>query len=549
MSRLDSKIIVDKFTQDIKKVDSNWKNLGTDQRIAELNKVINQTLNFAGFPNANVKKSSELPQETRATFNAREWAITINADLINDPDLFEAKPNGQDSDALELAKTVYHEMRHSEQHYRIAQWLVSKSVLSQEIADFTRMPISKVQAAAKDLRDHPLTNEQNKQAEAWCQSIYGKNSAHRAEVFKVLDSTEATLSAVTRTYGRALNEHAEHKKSYESQVKDYAEKSKAYQGAVAKLEVQIKSGQEQQLSPSEASKYLGQLAQLDHIKSELTKYSNQLDIAKQNLDKEANNLQSKLEPAYEKARAAADKAYHQYRSLPEEADAFKIQVPVKEVYEGKGQHKPEVRTEIPHVEHGASKDSTIRSVPVVPAQAHQTVAHTAQLSSQELKNLSPAQLLSAANAVQKWQKSEPRLDHPEGSAQLSKELGFLVQKQANLTEQHQHNTKTLKEVQQQGVRSLFNPFGASMEKNNEAHANYYTTRGNLETVGKAIVQVKSSIKEAHSQETAHHKWSENPQHRTFEVLAQKLKQPEIEAKVDKLQAGMSYLRQWESGVT
>jgi hypothetical protein len=549
VSKLDSKSVIDKFTQDIKRVESHWKSLEPEQRLVELSAVVNRTLHFAGIPDAEVVKSDQLPQGARATFDAHRWTITLNQDLINDPDLFEAKPNGQDSDALELAKTVYHEMRHSEQHYRIAQWLVSKSVSPQEITHETGMPIGKMQLAEKGLRDNPLTNEQNKQAEAWCQSIYGKNSAHRTEVFKALDSTEDTLSAATRTYGRALNEHAEHKKNYESQVRDYAEKSKIYQSAVAKLETQLKSGQDQQLSPNEASKYLGQLAQLDHVKSELTKYSSQLDMVKQNLDKEANNLQYKLEPAYEKARAAADKAYNQYRSLPEEADAFKIQVPVQAVYEGKVQHKSEVKTATPHVDHGMPKDSTIRSVPAAPAQAHQTVAHAAQLSSQELKNLSPVQLLSAANAVQKWQKSEPRLDHPEGSAQLSKELGSLVQKQANLTEQHQHNTKALKEVQQQGVRSLFNPFGASMEKNNEAHANYHTTRGNLEIVEKAIVQVKSNIKEAHSQEAAHQKWSDNPQHKTFEALAQKLKQPEIEAKVDKLQAGMNYLRQWESVAT
>ncbi len=551
MSKLDSKSVIDKFTQDIKRVESHWKSLEPKQRLVELSAVVNRTLHFAGMPDAEVVKSEQLPQGARATFDAHRWTITLNQDLINDPDLFEAKPNGQDSDALELAKTVYHEMRHSEQHYRIAQWLVSKSVSPQEITHETGMPIGKMQLAEKGLRDNPLTNEQNKQAEAWCQSIYGKNSSHRTEVFKTLDSTEDTLSAVTRTYGRALNEHAEHKKNYESQVRDYGEKSKVYQGAVAKLELQIKSAQDHQLSPSEASRYLGQLAQLDNVKSELIKYSSQLDIAKQNLDKEANNLQSKLEPAYEKARAAADRAYNQYRSLPEEADAFKIQVPVQAVYEGKVQHKFEARTSTPHMDHGLPKDSTtsIRSAPVAPAQAHQTVAHAAQLSSKELKNLSPAQLLSAANAVQKWQKSEPRLDHPEGSAQLSRELGSLVQKQANLTEQHQHNTKALKEVQQQGVRSLLNPFGASMEKNNEAHANYHTTRGNLEVVEKAIVQVKSNIKEAHSQEAAHQKWSDNPQHKTFEALAQKLKQPEIEAKVDKLQAGMGYLRQWESVAT
>jgi hypothetical protein len=549
MNGLNSEAAINRFTKDIKKVESHWKKLDPEQRISELTTVINQNLHYAGMPDVFVEKNS-LSQGTRAEFDFNKWKITLNQSLINDPDLFDAKPKGQDSDALDLAKTLYHEMRHSEQFYRIAQRLATQSMSPQQITNTMAIPVSKAQLAAQSIKDYPLTTEQANQAEAWYQSIYGKDRTHRAETFVKLNSTEKAFLTAEKTFEKASNSYIEHNRNYENQVRDYGEKSKVYQGAVANLELQLKSSQDHQLSPSEASKYLGQLAELDHVKSELTKYSSQLDIAKQDLDKEANNLQYKLAPAYEKARDAALKAYSGYRSLPEEADAFKIQVPVQAVYEGKVQHKSEVKTSTPHVDHGSSKDSTTRSVPVAPVPAHQTnTAHAAQLSSQELKNLSPAQLLSAANAVQKWQKSEPRLDHPEGSAQLSKELGSLVQKQANLTEQHQHNTKDLKEVQQQGVRSLFNPFGASMEKNNEAHANYHTTRGNLEVVEKAIVQVKSNIKEAHSQEAAHQKWSDNPQHKTFEALAQKLKQPEIEAKVDKLQAGMGYLRQWESVAT
>ena len=168
-----------------------------------------------------------------------------------------------------------------------------------------------------------------------------------------------------------------------------SQKSKIYQGAVAKLERQLKSGQDHQLSPSEASKYLGQLNKLEQFRTELTKYSSQLDVEKQNLEKEYNNLKYKLEPAYEKAKAAADKAYDGYRSLPEEADAFKIQVPVQEIYEGKVQRKSDVKASTPHTDHGLSKDSLtpIRSAPVAPVQTHQaSVAHVAQLSSQELKH-------------------------------------------------------------------------------------------------------------------------------------------------------------------
>jgi hypothetical protein len=549
MSGLNSSLIIDQFSKDIKNLENNWDKFTSNERQSKLQTSINKSLNSVGLPNLEIKLK-QFPAELQGQFDFHAWKMYVNQNLVNDSKL-------SPEEASNLAQTIYHEARHGEQFYRVAELLASnppdgQKRTPQEIAEklqFKRVPgIAVAQQAAQAVQKSPLSSEQIIQARAWYQSVYGKDS-QREQVLKNLHNTSQTFSLIEKVVGKATNAYIEHKKSYESQVKDYDEKSKIYQGAVAKLEGQLKSGQDHQLSPSEASKYLGQLTKLEQFQTELTKYSSQLDIEKQDLDKEYNNLKYKLEPAYEKAKAATDKAYNGYTSLPEEADAFKIQVPVRESYEGKVQHKSEAKTSTLQADHGLPKDSTasIRSVPVAPTQAHQnTVSHAAQLSSQELKNLHPAQLLSAANAVQKWQKSEPRLDHPEGSAQLSKELGSLIQKQANLTEQHQHNTKTLKEVQQQGARSLFNPFGASMEKNNDAHANYHTTRGNLERVGKEIVQLKSQINEAHSQESAHQKWSENPQHRVFEVLVQKLKQPELEAKVDKLQAGMSYLRQWES---
>jgi hypothetical protein len=549
MDGLNSNRIIDQFSKDIKSLENNWGQLTSGQRQNSLQTSLNKSLNSAGLPSIKIELK-QFPAQLQGQFDFHNWKMYVNEDLIKDSKL-------SPEEASNLAQTIYHEARHGEQFYRVAELLASnppdgQKRTPQEIAkqlQFFGVPgITLAQQAAQTVQKNPLSSEQIIQARAWYQSVYGKDS-QREQVLKNLYSTSQTFSLIEKVVGKATNAYIEHKKSYESQVKDYDEKSKIYQGAVAKLERQLKSGQDHQLSPTEASKYLGQLTKLEQFQTELTKYSIQLDIEKQDLDKEYNNLKYKLEPAYENAKAAADKAYNGYTSLPEEADAFKIQVPVQEIYKGRVQYKSEAKTSTLQAAHGLLKDSTtpIRSVPVAPTQPPQTnVAHAAQLSLQELKNLSPAQLLSAANAVQKWQQSEPRLDYPQGSDQLSKGLGSLVQKQANLTEQHQHNTKILKEVQQQGVRSLFNPFGASIEKNNEAQANYHTTRGNLERVGKEIVQVKSQINEARSQEAAHQKWSENPQHKTFETLAHKLKQPELEAKVDKLQAGMSYFRQWES---
>jgi hypothetical protein len=184
------------------------------------------------------------------------------------------------------------------------------------------------------------------------------------------------------------------------------------------------------------------------------------------------------------------------------------------------------------------------SSPSIAAQK-EAVNQIASLSAQELKSLPPSHLLAAARIVEQWQKTEPRLDFPQGSAQLSKELNGLTQKYANLTEQHERNTKTLQQVTKQGMRSLFNPFGASIQANNEAHANYNMTSGKLERVQKEISQVKTQLGEARSQEATHKLWSENSQTKSVLMLAQKLEYPQLKAEVERLQGGMSYLQQWE----
>lgn len=452
MSSLDSRVIAEQFVKDIEYLQTRWQKLNPDQREVEIEAAIYKLSNSTGLPKFAVEKS-KLSPTTYGTFDFQAWKISLNQNLINAPIL-------SNKDTLELAKTIYHEARHGEQSYRIAQLFAGQSRTPQQITNETGIPLDITQEASQVIKAQPLTFVQKAQADAWYQSEYGTRSSYREQVFSKLDQAQKTYNQIVSAYNSATDN-----------------------GAIAQLGKKL-----------------------------------------------------------EQAEGALRSAISKYRALPEEADAFNIEPLVEKVYKSPVSMKAEAPS--PRLTPEIFTQLSRLSSPSITAQK-EAVNQIARLSAQELKSLPPSHLLAAARIVEQWQKTEPRLDFPQGSAQLSKELNGLTQKYANLTEQHERNTKTLQQVTKQGMRSLFNPFGASIQANNEAHANYNTTSGKLERVQKEISQVKTQLGEARSQETTHKLWSENSQTKSVLMLAQKLEYPQLKAEVERLQGGMSYLQQWE----
>lgn len=115
---------------------SQWEDLTPDQRLAKIQTIVNDTYSSAGFPQVEVEKG-ELPEEieVKAFFNQSACSILINEELIKED-------RTQDSQMTELAKTIYHEMRHGEQCCRGIQVLAQNLKVSsneaekiQELAD------------------------------------------------------------------------------------------------------------------------------------------------------------------------------------------------------------------------------------------------------------------------------------------------------------------------------------------------------------------------------------------------------------------------------
>ncbi len=89
----------------------HWQDLTVDERIAELIRLVNERLQTAGVPAV-----SPNPQDTLdlGVFNFDDWTMTVgrNAMAVEEPNLAQAK---------DLVNTIYHEARHAEQWFRIAQ--------------------------------------------------------------------------------------------------------------------------------------------------------------------------------------------------------------------------------------------------------------------------------------------------------------------------------------------------------------------------------------------------------------------------------------------
>jgi hypothetical protein len=90
-----------------------------EKRNDALQKIINQILGATETPSIDEIAQGNFAQNgsgNQAAFDSEKWKININSSRISQLN---------SSNAGKLARLIYHEMRHVEQSYRIAQWLAS----------------------------------------------------------------------------------------------------------------------------------------------------------------------------------------------------------------------------------------------------------------------------------------------------------------------------------------------------------------------------------------------------------------------------------------
>ncbi len=268
MVGLNSKTIINQFALDIKQLQNSWQILTMEQRQDYLKLTLNKALLAADLASCAVHRVN-LPSDTQGEFLSENWSIGISQNLLNSSYL-------SIKDAASLAEMLYHEARHSEQIYRVAELLASyppdgKQRTAQQIAqEVGTKNQSVIQRAVETAKHTPLQTLQFAQAHEWYQSVYGMFSHDRDQVFKQLDQAEKTHTLLRLSYEKTIQEYNQLKKEYEAKANNPQVCEPLYR----------------------------------------------------KLEQTYCHLRQEIDPELEQAQAAYRKAYARYKELPEEVDAF-----------------------------------------------------------------------------------------------------------------------------------------------------------------------------------------------------------------------------------
>jgi hypothetical protein len=163
-----------------------WDTLGSAQARADaLIAAVNQRLGAAGVPELTARLyDGESPNE-QGSFDFATWTMQLNRLLLDQSGL------GRD-DAADLANTVYHEARHSEQWFAMARLRAGQGRSAASIATELGIP-ARIATAAQAAPILPGTMEAVS-ASGWYESVYGGRSAHREDVLTRLDAADWALT-------------------------------------------------------------------------------------------------------------------------------------------------------------------------------------------------------------------------------------------------------------------------------------------------------------------------------------------------------------------
>lgn len=176
----------EQYAEDVETFQADWGALTTPEaRIEKIIKTVNERLAASKVHPV----SHEFADTGAATaqFDFTTWKVQIGKSHFEGDTI-------SDQEMTSLAGTVYHEARHAEQWYRIAQMLAGKKRTAAQIATETAIEVGAVAAAVAE-PIQPGTMEAVI-ATGWYDSIYGRDSAKREAVLtEVLAAKTAAVKA------------------------------------------------------------------------------------------------------------------------------------------------------------------------------------------------------------------------------------------------------------------------------------------------------------------------------------------------------------------
>ena len=170
------------------RVVDEWAALATaEARRDRLVELVNTRLEAAGVPA--VTPAFDANANNAGSFNFPTWEMQIGRGRLGADSISE-------DDARDVADTVYHEARHTEQWYRMAQLRAAQGLSAAAITTELGIP-ARIAALA---RADPLVRGTMEAviAQGWWDSVYGSGSAHREATL-----TEIDRAATARTAAQA----------------------------------------------------------------------------------------------------------------------------------------------------------------------------------------------------------------------------------------------------------------------------------------------------------------------------------------------------------
>jgi uncharacterized protein (DUF433 family) len=160
-------------------IEGDWATKTSEERADALLARINERLDAANVPRVGKVIQNLGGHAGRFAFSL--WAIRFNQPTLESETF-------TDDQAAALASTVYHEARHAEQWYRMAQMLAGQGRTAAEIAYGMGIPNRIAVAAVAN----PLASGSMEAliADGWYQSVYGTGRAHRERVLGPTGTTQ-----------------------------------------------------------------------------------------------------------------------------------------------------------------------------------------------------------------------------------------------------------------------------------------------------------------------------------------------------------------------
>jgi hypothetical protein len=194
--------VMDQSIRDFESLRLVWSSKSVSARLAMIKTVANRSLNSSGVPGVKRVVSKKLPKGTQATFNFKTWEMEVSEDLLKSKRLTKTDMIGSnlsapnevgDTQNRGLANIIYHEERHAEQFFSIAKLLAMSGKSAKDISREMSIPIDIANQAVTDIVKNPLSQEEQVQANALYQNIYGSGNVRRNTILNKIASGTYTL--------------------------------------------------------------------------------------------------------------------------------------------------------------------------------------------------------------------------------------------------------------------------------------------------------------------------------------------------------------------